>query len=103
MDDRKRPAVYEIGPFKPGLSQTVERFCYRQQSISSLVKWRLIDRFKKPLTLMCRPKRGRERRPHDNLSGTDCLECLVQFPIEILHPANGKIAVFYPGPYLTCD
>jgi hypothetical protein len=103
MDDGKRPAVCEIGPFQTGLSETVERFCHRQQDISSLVNRRLIDRFKKPVTLMSRPNRGRERGPYDNLSDSGCLECLVQFPIEILHPANGKLAVLHPCLYLTRD
>jgi hypothetical protein len=60
-----------------------------------------MDRFEKPITLMYRPNISRERRLYDHLSGTDCLECLAQFTVEILHPANGKIAVLQPSLYLS--
>jgi hypothetical protein len=103
MDEDKRLSDRETCRFKTGLSEMEERFRHRQQNISFVVRRYLIDRFKKPVTLMCRQNRSRERRPHDNLSNTDCLEGLFQLAIEILRPANGKIAVLQPCLYLTRD
>jgi hypothetical protein len=101
MDDDKRLSDREACHFKTGLSEMEERFRHRQQNIPLTIRWCLIDRFKKPVTLMCRLNRSRERRPHDNLSDADCFECGAQLPIEILHPTNGKIAVLQPCLYLT--
>jgi hypothetical protein len=102
MDDNKRLSDRESCGFKKGSSELEERFRHSQQDISFIVGWCLIDRFKKSVTLMCRPNRGQEWRPHDNLSDTDCLEGLVHLAIEIPHPANGKITVLQPCLYLIC-
>jgi hypothetical protein len=103
MDENKRLSDRETRRFKTSSSEMEERFRHHQQDISFVVRRCLIDRFKKPVTLMCRPNRGRERRPHDNLSDTDCLEGFVQLAIEILRPGNDKIAVLQPCLYLTRD
>ena len=69
MDDEKRLSDRESCRFKTGLPEVEERFRHRQQGIALTVRRCLIDRFKKPVTLMCRLNRSRERRLYDNLSG----------------------------------
>jgi hypothetical protein len=93
MYDDKRLIDREACRLKSGLSEMKEMCCHRQQGISLIIMRRFVDRFEKPVALMSRQNFGGERRSHDNFLNTDCFKCFVQFLIEILHPANGTIAV----------
>jgi hypothetical protein len=57
MDDDKRLSDREAYRFKTGLSEMEERFRHRQLDIPLTVRRCLVDRFKKPVTLMCRMDR----------------------------------------------
>jgi hypothetical protein len=57
MDDGKRLSDRGTCRFKTGLSEMEERFRHRQQDIPLTIKRCLVDRFKKPVTLMCRMDR----------------------------------------------